>query len=99
MAGGHSDYNRGDMPIEGQKATFGGFMNWTVYGGAFLVVILLFPILVFAANFAWLPSLITTVVVGIVMGLALKLKGSWYASIIMLGIITAVIWAILSAIF
>jgi len=96
MAAGHSDYTRGDMEIEAQRDTFTGFMAWTAYGGAFLVVLLLFPILVFGANIAWLPSLIVSIVVGIVIGLALKLNGAWYATIIGLGIITGLLCALFS---
>ena len=97
MAGGHSDYHRGSMPIQGQKETFDGFMNWTVYGGAFLVVLLLFPILAICSSFGWLPSLIATLLVGILIGLGLKLKGVWYASIVILAIITGLLCALFSA--
>ena len=69
----NSDYTRGEMPVDAQQGTFAGFMNWTIYGGAFLVVVLLFPTLVFGTSMTWGTSLIATVIVAIVIGLALKL--------------------------
>ena len=89
MAAGHSDYTRGEMPVDAHRGTFTGFMAGTKYGGAFLVVVLLFPTLLFSTSIAWLPSLIATVIVGIVIGAALKLKGAWYATVIAMAIVTA----------
>ena len=96
MAAGNSDFNRGEMPIEAQSKTFDGFMVGTVYGGAAIGVILLFPILMFAAGFSWLPSLVATVVVGILIGIGLKLKGAWYATLILAAIVTAIFCFIFS---
>lgn len=99
MAAGHSDYTHGEMPVEAQEGTFKGFMNWTMYGGAFIVIVLLMPTLVFGANLAWTTSLLATVIVGIVIGLALKLKGAWYAVVIGLAILTALLCLIFTSIF
>jgi len=82
MAGGHSDYKRGSMEVSAQSGTFSGFMGGTVYGGAAVALIVLMPTLVFAVNMHWLPSLIATVVFGIILGLALKLKPGWYVGVI-----------------
>lgn len=98
MAAGHSDYTRGEMPVEAQRGTFQGFMNWTIYGGAFIVIVLLMPTLVFGANMTWMSALIATVVVGIVLGIALKLKGAWYAVVIGMAIITALLCLLFTAI-
>ena len=97
MAGSNSDYNRGDMEITAQKGTFSGFMVGTIYGGAAIIVGLLFPVLVFGAGFGWFPSLVASVIVGILIGIGLKLKGAWYATLIGLGVVTAIICAIFSA--
>lgn len=95
MASSNSDYETGSMPIEAQSHTFGGFMNLTVYGGCLVVFILLYPTLVFCTPLAWLPSLIITLVVGIILGVVFKLKGGWYAGIIGLSIFLAVVTALL----
>ena len=94
-----TDYKRGEMEVSSQKGTFGGFMTGTVYGGAAIVYILMFPILMFAVGLGWFPSLIASVVVAIVLGLALKLKGQWYAFVIALAVITGIFSALFSAVF
>jgi len=90
MAASNSDYTTGSMPIEAQSHTFGGFMNFTVYGGCLVCFILLYPILVFCTPLAWLPSLVISAVFGIILGLVFKLKGGWYAGIIGLSIFLAI---------
>jgi hypothetical protein len=94
-----TDYKHGEMEVSSQKGTFGGFMTGTVYGGSAIVYILMFPILMFAVRLGWLPSLIASVVVGFVLGLALKLKGGWYVFVVGLAIVTGIFCAILSAVF
>jgi len=98
MASGHSDYTRGEMPVEAQSGTFSGFMGLTVYGSCAIGVILLMPILVFAVGLPWFPSLIASFAFGIVLGLIFKLKGGWYVSLVILAIIAAIMSIALSAI-
>lgn len=98
MAANHSDYTHGSMPVEAQEDTFKGFMGITMYGGAFITIVLLFPTLFYGANMAWFPALVASLIVGIVIGIALKFKGAWYASIIGLAIVTALACAFFSAI-
>lgn len=94
-----TDYKRGEMEITNQKGTFGGFMSGTVYGGAAIIYILLFPIFMFAVGLGWMPSLIISAIVAIIIGAALKLKGGWYVFVIGSAIVTAIFTAILTAIF
>lgn len=82
MAAEHSDYVHGTMGVEGHKKTFGGFMGYTVYGGAAIALIVIYPTLVFGTSLSWLASLIITLILGVVLGVALKLKGGWYAGMI-----------------
>ena len=82
MAAEHSDYVRGTMGVDGHKKTFGGFMGTTVYGGAALALIVIFPTLIFGVHMSWLTALIVTLILGVVLGFALKLKGAWYAGMI-----------------
>jgi len=96
MASGSSNYNRGEMSVKAQSGTFSGFMGLTVYGGCALAVILLMPILVFAVNLSWLPALIASFVLGVVLGLIFKLKGGWYVGLVALGVIAAIISVLLS---
>jgi len=82
MASTKSDYTPGTMPVKEQSQTFGGFMDMTVYGGSLIAVLLLFPILVFCTPLSWFPSLIVTVIFGVILGAVLKLKGGYYAGVI-----------------
>lgn len=99
MAAGSSDFKQGSMPVEAQKGTFGGFMNLTVYGGGMIAVILLYPILVFCTALAWLPSLAATAIFGIIFGVAMKLKGGWFASVIGLCIFLGILSLLIKLIF
>ena len=82
MATDHSDYVKGTMGVTAHKQTFGGFMGLTKYGGAAVTLLVLYPTLVFGTSLAWLPCLIVTVIIGIILGVSLKLKGGWYAGVI-----------------
>lgn len=99
MGGAPSDYKRGDMEIGSQKGTFDGFMGLTIYGGTLIALMLLFAILtVGGVGLSWLPALIATFVVGVVVGIGLKLNATYFATITGLMIITAIVCAIVSLI-
>lgn len=86
-----TDYKHGDMEVTSQKGTFTGFMNGTVYGGAAIIYILMFPILLFAVGLSWFPSLVASVIIAFIIGMALKLKGAWYVFVVALAIPTAIL--------
>lgn len=94
-----TDYKHGEMEVSSQKGTFGGFMTGTIYGGSTIVYILMYPILMYGVGLAWMPSLLLSVIVACVLGLALKLKGGWYVFVITLAVVTAIFSAIFTAIF
>lgn len=96
MASGSSNYNHGEMDIKAQSGTFGGFMGLTKYGGTAVALIVLLPVLIFGVNMAWFPALVATIVIGILIGVALKLKGVYYVSLIGSSIFVAIICAGLS---
>ena len=98
MAGGHSDYTRGTMKVDAQSGTFSGFMDGTKYGGSLIALAVVMPTLVFAVGVHWFPALVSTVIFGIILGLALKFKGGWYVSLIGLAILTAFASIIISLI-
>lgn len=98
MAAGNSNYERGTMGVDGHKKTFGGFMGMTVYGGAALALIVIFPTLVFGVNMGWLAALIVTLIIGVVLGLGLKLKGGWYAGMIACAVPVAIASALIAAV-
>ena len=98
MAAGNSNYERGTMGVDGHKKTFGGFMGMTVYGGAALALLVLYPTLVFGVKMGWLPSLVVTVIFGFVLGAVLKLKGGWYAGVVATAIPFAIASALIAAV-
>ncbi len=99
MGGAPSDYKRGDMEIGAQKGTFGGFMDLTVYGGTLIALMLLFAILtVGGVGLSWFPALVATFVVGVVVGIGLKLNATYFATITGLSILTAIICAVVGLI-
>ena len=96
MAGGHSDYTHGTMEVDAQSGTFSGFMDGTKYGGSLIALIVIMPTLVFGVNMHWFPALIATFILGVVIGLALKLKGAWYVALVGISIVTAFVSIVLS---
>ena len=98
MAGGHSDYTRGEMPIEANANTFTGFIKGSAFATAIIAVSLIMPILVFCTSMTWGPALLVTFIIGLILGPIFKLGGSWYGILIALAIIGAVVSALISAI-
>ena len=95
----NSNYKRGEMSIEGHSDTFGGFMSMSMYGGAAIIVALLVPVLIFGANIAWPAAMLVSVVLGVVIGIALKFKAQWYAVLIGLAILFSIIIGLSTLIF
>jgi len=89
-----SDYTHGEMNISEHKGSYGGFVAGSVWGGGLILVLVLMATLIFAAKFAFLPSLIGTFVVGVIYGIALKMSMRWYAILICLSIFAVIIAAI-----
>lgn len=98
MATEHSDYVRGTMGVDGHKKTFGGFMDYTVYGGAAIALLVIYPTLIFGTPLGWFASLIVTLILGVILGVVLKLKGAWYGGMIATAVPIAICTAIIAAI-
>lgn len=95
----NSNYTRGEMEISDHTGTFSGFMGISKYGAVAIIVMLLFPILTFAANVTWTASLLIAVVLGVVLGIALKFKAQWYASLIGFAVFLGVVISLLLLLF
>ncbi|WP_017931547.1 aa3-type cytochrome c oxidase subunit IV [Robiginitomaculum antarcticum] len=89
-----SDYKRGNMIVEDHKGTFGGFVAVSIWATGLLVIIVLMATLIFAAKFAFLPSLIATFIVGVIYGLVLKMSLRWYAILFFFAIFAVIVAAI-----
>ena len=91
MGGAPSDYKRGDMEIGAQKGTFDGFMGLTMYGGGMVALMLIFATLtVGGVGLSWFPALVATFIIGVLVGIGLKLNATWYATLAILSILTAI---------
>lgn len=97
MAGGHSDYKRGTMPMDGHYHTFSGFIKTSAFSTAVIAVCLIMPILVFCTSMTWFPALIITFVIGLILGPIFKLGGGWYGTLIALAIVGAIVSVLISA--
>lgn len=76
-----ADHVRGEMDISHQKSTFDGFIAVSVWSSLIIGLSVLYLTLVFAVGWDWLASLIGVTVVGIVGGLVLSMKMSWYVTV------------------
>jgi hypothetical protein len=92
-----TEYVHGTMETGGHDKTFNGFVKTSAFLTAFFVVILLMPILVFAAHISWFPALIATFIIGVILAPIFKLGGSWYATLFGLAVITFIIGMSISA--
>lgn len=92
-----SDHTHGKMPVDGHNKTYSGFMSASIWGGGIIILICLYATLTFAAKFGWMPSLVGTFVVGILYGLALKMKTGWYALVVGLAVFGAIVSVLISA--
>lgn len=93
-----SNYEHGTMNVSGHNKTYAGFMSGSIWGGGLIILVCLYPTLVFGTSLGWLASLIITMIIGILYGLALKMKGGWFATVIGLTIFAAILSAIIAAI-
>ena len=92
-----SEYVHGTMETAGHDKTFNGFVKTSSFLTAFFVVVLLMPILVFAAHVSWFPALIATFIVGIVIAPIFKLKGGWYATLFGLAVVAFILGVSITA--
>ena len=95
MAGdSSSDYARGDMPIKAQSTTFSGFNSISRYSGVVIILVVFWSTMLFAVGINGAAAAISTLVLGLVLGMALKLRGAYYPLLIvvclLLGLGTAI---------
>lgn len=98
MAAGHSDYTRGEMPMDAHNKTFSGFIKGSAFSTAVIAVSLIMPTLVFCTSLTWGPALLISFIIGLILGPVLKLGGSWYGTLIALAILGVIVSMLVSAI-
>lgn len=94
-----TNYTRGEMEINDHQGTFSGFMGISKYGVVAIIVMLMFPILTFTTAVSWVPALFVSVILGVVLGVALKFKAQWYAGLIGFAIFLFVVITLLLLLF
>jgi len=72
MAQPSSDYQRGEMDIQEQSATYDAFMGMTKWGSLILTAGLLFFILLFCTEAGFMGSLVSAVAVSVIGFLLLR---------------------------
>ncbi len=90
------DYQRGEMDITEQSRTYSGFMALTVWASALTVLAVLALTLIFAVGVSWVFALGVTAALGVLAGYFLKLGGAWYATVIGLTVLSAVIGGVVA---
>ncbi len=91
-----SDYQHGKMEVTGHGKTYSGFMTGSIWGAGLIILICLFPILIFGVQMGWFGALMVTTIVGLIYGLVLRMKGGWFAAVIGLAIFGAILSTIIS---
>lgn len=90
------DYQRGQMDISGQKATWNGFMLGSVWGSLILTLIVGYAVLALAIGTNWIVALGLMAIVGFGAGLFMNLGGRWMATVVVMItlalIVQAFIW-------
>lgn len=90
MAGQDDTYTRGSMEIGDQNGTYKGFLVWATWGSLLCSLAVLYLSLVFAAGQPWLGSLFGVAGLGVIAGMAMKLGGGWFATVIGLTVVSLI---------
>jgi Bacterial aa3 type cytochrome c oxidase subunit IV len=90
MASHDDTYVHGTMEIADQSGTYKGFLVWATWGALLTSLAVLFLSLVFAGGQPWLGSLFGVAALGIVAGLAMKLGGAWFATVVGLTVVSLI---------
>lgn len=79
-----SDYNRGEMDITGQKATWDGFIKGSTWGSMIIILSVGYATLTVAMGMNWMIALGLMAVVGIGGGMFMKMGARWMATVVLM---------------
>jgi hypothetical protein len=74
--------DRGKMDITDQRQTFSGFMTVTVWGSALTAMSVAMFTVAFAINAGWFAGVAVFLVLGVGIGLAMRMSAAWWAFVI-----------------
>jgi hypothetical protein len=86
-----NDYHHGDMDITDQKATWTGFLNFSLWGGLITILTVGYATLAVAMGLNWMIALGIMAVVGILAGLFMNMGGRWMATVVLLVILALIV--------
>ena len=87
------EYQRGQMDISGQRATWGGFMLGATWGCLILTLVVGYSVLTLAIGINWIVSLGLMAAVGFGTGMFMNLGGRWMATVVVMIILALVVQA------
>lgn len=82
MAG--SDYVHGEMEISEQERTWNGFVTFSVWGSALIMLILAYSSLTVAMGMNWMVALGLCLIGGFLTGWGMKMGAAWSATVLVL---------------
>jgi hypothetical protein len=89
-----SAYEHGSQDISAHQGTYTAILRVMMWSGALIGLATLYLSMVFAGGMSWFTSLIIVYVLSILVGMALKRGGVWYAVMTGIAIVTVLIgWA------
>jgi hypothetical protein len=85
------DYHHGEMDITDQKATWNGFLTFSLWGGLITILTVGYATLAVAMGMNWMIALGIMAAVGIIGGLLMNMGGRWMATVVLLIIVALIV--------
>lgn len=79
-----SEYHHGEMDIKDQKATWDGFLTFSVWGSLIIFLSVAHAVFTISLHIHWAVSLGILTVVGIGAGLLMNMGGRWMATVVLM---------------
>jgi hypothetical protein len=78
----HAAPPRGEMNIQDQKDTFHHFLVFCLWGTLLTIMLVALLTVAFAMGFGWFAGLAAWAVIGVAVGLFVKMSGSWWVLLV-----------------
>lgn len=93
MAG--SDYVHGEMEISEQERTWNGFVTFTVWGSALIMLLVAYSTFTVGMGMDWMVALGLCVIGGLLAGAGMKMGAAWNATVLVLAGLAVVVQLII----
>jgi hypothetical protein len=91
-----SEYTRGEMDVADHKRVYGGVMKAGLTAALLTGLIVFYLSVVFGTQAGWFAALIGTVVIGGVLGFALKQKAVYWTCLVVMAVIAVIAGGLVS---